>query len=254
MSEPARPEPGGERPSLEKPIRASDGEREQVAEVVRRAVGDGRLTLVEGDERLAGVYATVHRSELAPFTADLGEAPVAAPGTTPARPVAAVDRAGTTSSVAVMIGATRRGDWSPGHTHVAVALMGGVELSLRDARLDDAGLTIGAVAIMGGVEIDLRGADLRGGVTIRAFALMGGVEVVVDPDTRVEAHGVGFMGGFDDSSGVPARPDGPVVRVTGFAMMGGVSVERRRPGVDGEGRPELPDRDEPGPRGVHGGH
>jgi hypothetical protein len=52
-------------------LRTSDKEREQVAEVLRTAMAEGRLTLEEGEERLASVYATKFRDELRPLTADL---------------------------------------------------------------------------------------------------------------------------------------------------------------------------------------
>jgi hypothetical protein len=52
-------------------VRASDAEREQYASVVRESVGDGRLTLGEGDERLAAIYAAKFRDELRPLVADL---------------------------------------------------------------------------------------------------------------------------------------------------------------------------------------
>jgi hypothetical protein len=52
-------------------IRTSDTEREQVAEILRAAMTEGRLTLEEGEERLAAVYATKYRDELGPLTADL---------------------------------------------------------------------------------------------------------------------------------------------------------------------------------------
>lgn len=52
-------------------IRASDSEREHVARILRAAAGEGMLTLGEADERLASLYATRARSELAPLTADL---------------------------------------------------------------------------------------------------------------------------------------------------------------------------------------
>jgi hypothetical protein len=52
-------------------VRASDAEREQYASAVREAVGDGRLTLDEGDERLATIYAAKFRDELRPVVADL---------------------------------------------------------------------------------------------------------------------------------------------------------------------------------------
>jgi hypothetical protein len=52
-------------------LRTSDKEREQVAEILRAAMAEGRLTLEEGEERLGSVYAAKFRDELAPLTADL---------------------------------------------------------------------------------------------------------------------------------------------------------------------------------------
>jgi Domain of unknown function (DUF1707) len=52
-------------------IRASDAEREEYARIVRESVGEGRLTLGEGDERLAAIYAATYRDDLGPSIADL---------------------------------------------------------------------------------------------------------------------------------------------------------------------------------------
>lgn len=52
-------------------VRTSDAERERIAQTLRAAVGEGRLTLEEGDERLATLYTTKYRDELAPLIADL---------------------------------------------------------------------------------------------------------------------------------------------------------------------------------------
>lgn len=52
-------------------VRASDAEREHVARILRAAAGEGLITLGEADERLAALYASRFRSELAPLTADL---------------------------------------------------------------------------------------------------------------------------------------------------------------------------------------
>jgi hypothetical protein len=52
-------------------LRTSDSEREQVAEILRAAMTEGRLSLEEGEERLSRVYAAKYRDELAPLTADL---------------------------------------------------------------------------------------------------------------------------------------------------------------------------------------
>ncbi|GAA4933709.1 DUF1707 domain-containing protein [Actinomycetospora succinea] len=212
------------------PMRASDTEREQVAEVVRQAVADGRLTIVEGDERLRDVYAAVYRRDLVPVTADLQ--PVGEAAGSPAhRPLGHLDRPASTTSVAVLTGVDKRGAWTPGHTHRVIAFWGGADLAFTDARLDDAGLVIGAIAIMGGVNIDLRGIPAGVEVTIQAVAIMGGIDVTVDPDTTVVEDGFGFMGAFDDESGVPQSTTGPRVRVTGLALMGGVSVHRKPPEI-----------------------
>src|ERR1700728_5356196 len=62
-SSPAVPEPRN--------LRASDADRESVANVLREAAGDGRLTMDELDERLDAVYAAKTYAQLAPITHDL---------------------------------------------------------------------------------------------------------------------------------------------------------------------------------------
>lgn len=52
-------------------VRASDAERERVADRLRSAAADGRLSLEEGDERLAALYAMKFRDELPSLTRDL---------------------------------------------------------------------------------------------------------------------------------------------------------------------------------------
>ena len=112
------------------------------------------------------------------------------------------------SVVAIFGGAERRGAWlSPRHLRV--------------------------VAVMGGVELDFREARLPPGVTdVSIFSFMGGVEVVVPPELAVESNGVAIMGGFEHLDRAPVETDGeqPVLRVHGFVMMGGFSIETRLPG------------------------
>lgn len=52
-------------------VRASDAEREDVVTILRAAMGEGRLTLAEGEERIAAAYAATYRDELVPLTTDL---------------------------------------------------------------------------------------------------------------------------------------------------------------------------------------
>jgi uncharacterized protein DUF1707 len=54
-------------------LRASDAEREEYARIVREAVGEGRLDIAEGDERLAAIYAARFQDELRPLVRDLPE-------------------------------------------------------------------------------------------------------------------------------------------------------------------------------------
>jgi Domain of unknown function (DUF1707) len=60
-------------------LRVSDAERNQVVERLNQAVGEGRLSLAEFEDRLDGVLAARTQSELAPFTADLPEIGTSAP-------------------------------------------------------------------------------------------------------------------------------------------------------------------------------
>lgn len=52
-------------------MRVSDAERNRVVERLNQAVGEGRLTLAEFEDRVGGVLAARTHADLAPFTADL---------------------------------------------------------------------------------------------------------------------------------------------------------------------------------------
>ena len=85
--------------------------------------------------------------------------------------------------------------------------MGGED---RRGRLAAAGRTW-AVALMGGIDLDLRDALLEDDVVeITAWAIMGGVTVVVPEGIPVECSGFMFMGGrtnrIKDVPRCPARP------------------------------------------------
>jgi hypothetical protein len=198
-SSPAVPEP--------QKLRASDADRERVAEVLREAAGDGRLTMDELDERLDAAYAAKTYAELEPVTHDLPDAGAAA---APAvRPAVSADptRFGgePTSSMAIAIlgGFSRKGDWVVPREFTAVCFMGGGEIDLRDARFSEREVTIHIVAIMGGCE------------------------VIVPEDATVRVTGVGIMGAFDHSRAGGGSGDGPVITVNGVAIMGGVDVSRK---------------------------
>ena len=68
------------------PIRASDGERDQVVELLQRHFADGRLTQDEFGERAGAALAARTRDQLHALTADLP-----GPDVRPARPATALD-------------------------------------------------------------------------------------------------------------------------------------------------------------------
>jgi hypothetical protein len=184
--------------------RISDQERQQVAEVLRQAAGEGRIDVDELDKRLDATFAAKTYAELVPITADLPRANI---GALPVpRSSALVAGPAHESSFAMMSTTRRRGPWQVGTQHKAFALMGGVVLDLREAMVP-------------GQE-----------VTINASVVMGSVDVLVDEHTVVICDGRAFMGDYSESrSRIQARPrpDSPVVRVRGRALMGRVNVKRR---------------------------
>lgn len=192
-------------------MRASDTDRELVADRLREAAGHGRLTMDELDERLELAYAAKTYAELEPLTRDLPASGTAAPLPAPSAGAARSRVGGTPGrrwSIAIMSGSTRRGRW------------------VVPRRFN-------AFAFWGGVEIDLRDADFAEQETvIRASAIMAGIEIVAPPDVDVRVEGFGLMGGYDDvtSSQLEPPPLGaPVVRVTGIAFWAGVTVQRKAP-------------------------
>jgi len=202
-------------PADRRHLRVSDAEREHAADVLRRAAGDGRITFDELDERLTAAYAAKTYGELAAVTEDLPEAGPQPPAvTTPMPPARAAARfpesriggtPGSAISVAVMSEAHRTGGWVVPPSYTAVAICGAVSLDLREAQFS-------------GHEI-----------TIQTFALMGGIDIIVDEEIAVDVSGIACMGGFDHRAAGPGVPGAPRLRVVGFAMMGGVNVQRRPP-------------------------
>jgi len=190
-------------------LRASDADRERVAEKLREAAGDGRLTMDELDERLDAVYAAKTYAELAPITDDLpGTGGGYVPATSPS-PSGDVRQYGADATshtaIAILGGFSRKGDWVVQRTFNAFMLMGGGEIDMRDARFAEPEVSVHVVAIMGGCEI------------------------TVPDDATVHVTGVGIMGAFEHSVAGAGVPGGPVIHVSGVALMGGVEVKRKPP-------------------------
>ncbi|AYN41105.1 DUF1707 domain-containing protein [Streptomyces dangxiongensis] len=195
-------------------LRASDADRERVAEILRDALAEGRLVMEEFEERLEAACTARTYGELAPLTRDLPGAGAVAPAPVsftkaPVGDGGWADRitggAGSSAwAVALLSGFERKGRWTVPRRFNCFALLGGGVIDLRDADFAEREVEIFCVAVMGGLQ------------------------VVVPPGVEVDVRGIGVMGTFAHPPGdVPSAPGAPRVVVGGFAFWGGVGVERK---------------------------
>lgn len=195
-------------------MRASDADRDAVAHRLRDALAEGRLDLDEHNERLDATYRSKTVGDLVPLTEDLPDGPSDTALTRPThgslRPSRGSERVVESSptsfsAIAVMGGAHRSGDWIlPAH-FMAPAVMGGIELDLRNAKFT------------------------QHETTIWCYPVMGGVGITVPYDVQVRVHGIPVMGGFGLEGDAPGSndPNAPIVHIRGMAIMGGVGVKYR---------------------------
>ncbi|MEU8245339.1 DUF1707 domain-containing protein [Nonomuraea sp. NPDC048916] len=129
-------------------LRASDDDRERIAQVLQDAHADGRITLEELEDRLGIVYAARTLGELAEVTVDLLPAEQQ-PLNLDGRPVSAFFKQ-----------EQRGGRWVVPAELDVTAMFGTTKLDLRDAILQNRRIVINATLVFGGLEIQVP-ADLE---------------------------------------------------------------------------------------------
>ena len=158
-------------------------------------------------EELEELIDRAHKAEtLAALDALLSGLPELAAAEEPGKALAPIAQSSEHQLVlAVMGGAERKGAWVPAENVYVTVMMGGAELDFREAQLTAAVTNVYVIAIMGGVEI------------------------LVPPGLRVESNGMGIMGGFEHAGqqGIPVRGSGPILRISGVAIMGGVEIKEK---------------------------
>ncbi|GCB46301.1 DUF1707 domain-containing protein [Streptomyces sp. NL15-2K] len=189
-------------------LRASDAERDRIADLLREALAEGRLTADEHAERVEGVLNAKTVGELEVFIRDLPAAHErrATPGYTlaPNRPTDAIPTDPDDNVVAVFSSAVRKGRWR-------------------------AGRRIHAYAVFGSVEIDLSEAIFEyRQVVIKAISVFGNVEVRVPENVSLRGTGGGVLGNFEVDTLDSAEPDAPVVYVDGWAVLGNIEGRPKR--------------------------
>lgn len=91
-----------------------------------------------------------------------------------------------------------------------------------------------ALAVLGNVELDLRDAEIGYGLSVfEAVAVMGNIELTIPPHVTVECDGDSLLGTFTLKYEGKASPSVAsrerVIRVTGTAYMGAVTVTVKGP-------------------------
>ena len=174
--------------------RMSDMERDRITERLRTAVGEGRLTMDEFEQRLSGVLAARTFGEVGPYVDDLPGGPVSV----------TVPEFGELRTTAA--GLKRRGRWVVPRRLQVTARAGTVKLDFTDA-------VIGHQV----VEIQL---DVSAGATI----------LVVPHGASADVDGVELVAGsMSVGGGVPqAMGSGPHFVVRGAQRAGRVVVRHQR--------------------------
>jgi Domain of unknown function (DUF1707) len=177
--------------------RAADTDRIQVAQLLTDAAAQGRLQMSDYEDRLTRAYAAQTYDELDRLRSDL---------------------------LGSSVSPQRGGECKPAPSMLLVAIMSAFE---RRGRWN-VPKKLTTFALWGGGVIDLRYADFTSPeVEIHATSIMGGQTILLPPEVNVEITGHGVMGGFDHGVAGQGTPGAPTVRISGFALWGGVGVKRK---------------------------
>ena len=209
----AQPEqPGPEQPGSDELAlrrRVSDLEREEAADVLREAAGEGRLSYVELEDRLEQAYGAKTYGELVKVTADLPNGLA-----DPSREVQQAAAASwgslqpASSTVRVLLSETKRsGRWIAPQRVDVNAVLGDVKLDYTEAQMQHRELYIDVTAVM---------AD----VTIRVPA-----DAIVDLEGQPILGSVKEQGGWS-SPVQSATADSRVFHIRAKAIMAEVKVKR----------------------------
>ncbi|MFJ8795049.1 DUF1707 domain-containing protein [Streptomyces sp. NPDC102462] len=188
-------------------LRASDADRDRIADILRDALAEGRLTADEHAERVEGVLNAKTVGELEVFIRDLPAAHgrPAASAYAPPRPApGAIPTEADANIVAVFSSAVRKGRWRAGRRMHAYSVFGSVEIDLSEAIFE------------------------YQQVVIKAVSVFGDVQIRVPENVSLRGTGGGMLGNFEVHTLDSAEPEAPVVYVDGWAVLGNVEARPKR--------------------------
>lgn len=192
-------------------LRVSDAERNQVADELQRAAGDGRLDIDELEERLERAYAAKTYRDLQPLLFDLPSGYTATTAFPSAPSSAGSDvtpvggRALHTRSQALLSETKRAGAWVVPRTYTVTAVLGNVHLDMTEAAFETTDATVVCTVLLGEVRILVR-SDVS--VLDETTPVLG--------EVKVKGH---------RHTAQPA-PVGPTLILRGTVVLGSVTVQR----------------------------
>jgi hypothetical protein len=190
-------------------LRASDADRDRIADILRDALAEGRLTADEHAERVEGVLSAKTVGELEVFIQDL---PAAHEGRTgpayasaPHRPAdGEIPPQADDNVVAVFSSAVRKGRWRAGRRLHAYSVFGSVEIDLSEAMFE------------------------YQQVVIKAVSVFGDIQIRVPENVSLRGTGGGVLGNFEVAALDSPDSQAPVVYVDGWAVLGNVEARPKR--------------------------
>ncbi|MBJ7003171.1 DUF1707 domain-containing protein [Streptomyces griseofuscus] len=189
-------------------LRASDADRDRVADILREALAEGRLTADEHAERVDGVLNAKTVGELEVFIEDLPaahqHASRAAYTPAPPRPTDDIPSESDANVVAVFSSAVRRGRWRAGRRMHAYSIFGSVEIDLSEAIFE------------------------YQQVVIKAVSVFGDIQIRVPENVSLRGTGGGVLGNFEVATLDSTETDAPVVYIDGWAVLGNVEARPKR--------------------------
>jgi len=208
--------PGGPGAGTERPI-SVDEAREKVIDILSESFAQDLVSIEEFERRVTLAQQAGTIPELGTAIEGLragARGPQAARGDElatlpriaadlPAGRIRPTDRA-----VAIFGETNRSGAWIPARRNTLVAVMGSMELDLREALLGP------------------------GETAFTVTAVMASVEVIVPPGLHIECSGSAILGSFEhqEMRSMLATGDMPMVRIDGFSVLSSVEIEYRYPG------------------------
>ena len=197
-------------------LRCSDADRERIAEALREAAGEGRLTLSELEERLDATFKARTYADLGPITHDLPAAPHPVPGTPVSRPqpgrrqpqARGGTRAVRRQRITTVLGdEKRRGRWEVPATLGVSCFLGEVVLDFTQAIVRHREIVVQIGAVLGSVTL----------------IVPDGIDIRMEPGTSVLGERRHLLTG-------PITPGGPIYWVRGFVVLGDITVRPPRQG------------------------